>query len=415
MTVKTGSRHSSVYSGLTIYTYRVFAINVTNGNVLWRSVPIELSYEFQAQFQQFRGPEIHYDSGAVYVIGYNYTVPRASGFSLLSFDSASGELIHRQAIRYFWYNTTVYMDSFSTAAVFHNSVMQLTFATLPAYGKNGEAVKNSSSFYSIGYHLSHGIATQFSEVNFSLHNIQNAGSGDMGVYSSGDMQATGAVWYSWLVVENITSGNHRLINLTQGSLSIPGSNIYTADRNGSTISLYSWNFSTNETVRISSLRSGIPSKPDNLLSLKMKALPGPVFALSFTGSPGGNGSPVTDSHFMGICSTGKMLWNITVPGDPYGTVATIHRIGKSMVLFTTFPARDTNNRIFCSSKMVLVDYLTGNLLLSRTYGYGLDSHGNPFLGGAGQYLGELGQRNGYMVYLYGHNLACTYLGRFDEM
>lgn len=389
----------------------ITAMNVTNGNLLWKSNTIQVYGLDPMVVAALNAPKMWVEEGLLYAVVYNSTnMLEIHNFEIYVFNTTTGKELNHQDLYLGEMNYSV-TQLYAPCVLSDNSGMYLSFITqyVPFTGPSAEIY---ATFHTVYYDIEGSAVKAIWFSNCSVLGTTSWGLGDM---QSAEASGYGIFTFALTnqtVVENLTDGSYRIMNSYMDDLSATANGIYASELQNHTVSVLTFDSATGNFTKIFDFSSnliggnqgteyGLHVLSDNRFSF--------VIQSDFLIPSGLQNSVYSCVTFLGFSSEGVMLWNQSVKADSYGTFSQVNIVGNNEVLLNTHAGAYVNGATY-NAEFLLINFQSGTTLWSSSYSYTVSNGNNPLaIFGHRPYLGELVSENGYMVFFIGSQIACSYV------
>jgi hypothetical protein len=349
------------HSSFTFY-YKIYKFNLTSGAEEWRSKIITFSGKGpQFTLPQMERTNLYYYNGTLYLSSLNNSgnivnYGKAGNFAVYGINSQTGSMKFNENITPLSFTNNItfgYSICYSGNTLTIGYISELTNPTINST-KSNASFQFHLDIYSIGGNSIKKIA----ELNttLSLHN-NGWGTGDEYIFQSGSNIAYFLTNIHIVIIENITKKDLTEFNLIGNVFGILDNNLYYSKQINTTVSFYKVNILNNESTNIITLKNilinanfyEINAIPKNTGGIAVEVQNSEIGESNFGGTPLNQ----TDIRFLGFSSNKTMLWNITIPPDPYGTFTQMLSTNNGNIILATQPGAFSNGISYHSNIIIL--------------------------------------------------------------
>jgi len=405
--------YSANYSlPVTLY-YTITKYNLSTGEKKWVSPTIVVSGLDQCNRWLDKGLNLHYYGNNIYFSTINGS--RINNFVVYGINASTGQIFMDQKISP---QGIIYATMLSFSEVFLRNTLNLAFTEV-YYNPRGNG-NTSQYFISNEYTLagSEAVLRSSSNITIDAPYIGSSTSSES-ILISGNNVIYHLNQLNTTFIQNTSSGRICTLNFTGNPLCISGESLIYSLQNQTNISFFRYDIKNDSVFKILTLKN-IISDPRRYEAI-VRTLPNHVFGITVTYSEIGPsnlaGAPQNQKNiiFMGINMKGKVIWNVSLAPDSYGTSTRTLGSGNGEVLFYTLPAAYASNSFTSAvtyhTNIMVINTTSGKTVVDTLYKYSVDypSGKQAFLSPP-PFLGVVTFSNNYLIYIIGNNLACTKIG-----
>ena len=385
----------------------ITAVNITSGKLLWNSSIIQTSGIDPLMItSQLNAPKMWIEKDTLYAVVYNSTdMLEIHYFEIYAFNSTSGEELAHQKLDFYWMNSNV-TQLYAPWVIPTSDGMFLSFITqyVPWTGPSGSI---NATFHTVHYGIQGNSLETVDVSNCSVPGTISWGDRFMQVASSSGYAAFTFSYDNETLIENLADGSYQIVHSYLRGLSEIGNEFYASEQQNHTVSVLLVNTASGDITKVFSF-SNMHLGNNQSTEYAMYVLSNSRFSFVIQGDlllPSSPEYPYVT--FLGFSSNGTMLWNKSVKADQYGTFTQVNNLGSNKTMLSTQTGAYVPRGTY-TAEFLLIDFQTGKTLWSNSYGYSTDERNSPWnIFHHKAYFGELATQNGYFVFVFGSQIACS--------